>query len=405
MSEQRVVVVGAGLAGTQVAQTLRDEGFSGTITLVGDEHGLPYDRTKLSKEYLQGRVDLPGILLHPDEWYDAEHLTLLRGETVVAIDRGAKSVRLASGASLAYDWLVLATGAAPRRIPLLGGDLPGVMALRSLGDSDALRELFASGGRLAVIGAGWIGLEAAAAAVGAGMSVSVIAPNNQPLDRVLGPTIGEHFANLHRRNGVDLRLGTTARGILERDGRAAGVRTDAGDVEADAVLVAVGATPRVELAEHAGIEVDRGVLTDEHLVTNDPAVLAVGDIADAWNTTLQTRIRREHWDNAIRQGALAAGTVLGRGGVYDWLPYFYTDQFDLGMEYVGDSLPTDDVVVRGTLASGEFIAFWLRDGVVTAGMNVNVWDVNETLRGLVGRQVDPARLADPGVDLSELLTA
>lgn len=403
MSEQRVVVIGAGLAGTQLAQTLREEGFGGTVTLVGGEPELPYDRTKLSKDYLQGRVDLPGILLHPAEWYDAQQIGLLRDQTAVAIDRPAKTVRLADGTNLGYDWLVLATGAAPRRIPLPGGDLPGVMALRSLHDSDALRALLASAGRLAIVGAGWIGLEVAAAAIGAQMSVSVIAPNAQPLDSVLGPTIGEHFANLHRHNGVDLRLGTTARGVLDRGGRAGGVHTDAGDIEADAVLIATGATPRAELAARAGLDVAGGVLTDEHLVTSDPAILAVGDIAEAWNPTLRTRIRREHWDNAIRQGALAARTICGRGGSYDWQPYFYTDQYDLGMEYVGNNLPTDDVVLRGTLASGEFIAFWQRDGAVTAAMNVNVWDVSDVLRGLIGQRIDPARLRDPAVDLSDLL--
>ncbi|MEA5154250.1 NAD(P)/FAD-dependent oxidoreductase [Raineyella sp.] len=402
MSEQRIVVVGAGLAGAHVVQGLRAEGFTGPITMLGQEPELPYDRTKLSKEYLQGRLDRAGILLHDESWYAENGVGLRLGVVAASIDRVARTLRLADGEELAYDRLVLATGADSRRIPFPGADLPGVMTLRDLRESDALKELFAGGGHLGVIGAGWIGLEVAAAARQAGMTVTVVAPNEQPLDNILGPRIGAYFADLHVRNGIDLRMGVGAKGILERDGCAGGIVTDHGDIATDAVLVAVGAVPRVALAQQAGLEVHNGVLTDERMVTADPAILAVGDIANAYNTLLGERLRREHWDNALRQGALAARTILGLDGAYDWQPYFYTDQFDLGMEYVGNNLATDEPVVRGALESGEFIVFWQRDGVVTAAMNVNIWDVNDTLRTIVGQAVPAERLTDPAVDLSAL---
>ncbi|SDB82838.1 Reductase C-terminal [Raineyella antarctica] len=403
MSEHNVVVVGAGLGGAQVVQTLREEGFSGDVTLVGAEPELPYDRPKLSKEYLQGKLGRDEICLHRRDWYEQQGVRLIIGERVDSIDRTGHTVLLASGETLPYGHLVLATGAESRHLHMPGEDLPGVRTLRELAESDALREEFARGGRLAVIGAGWIGLEVAAAARMAGMDVTVVAPVPQPLSNILGERIGAYFADLHRRNGVDVRMEVGVESVLELDGRANGIRTDHGDIEANLVLLAVGAAPRLDLARAAGLEVDNGVLVDEKLRTADPAILAIGDIANAQNTLLGQRLRREHWDNALRQGALAARTIMGRGGTYDWLPYFFTDQFDLGMEYVGNNSPDDETLVRGSMDSGEFIVFWHRDGMVTASMNVNVWDVNDTLREIVGHPVEAERLADTSVELTDLV--
>lgn len=403
MSEQNVVVIGAGMSGGQVVTSLREEGFTGGITMVGSEPALPYDRSKLSKAYLQGEAELDEIVRHTRHWYGEQDVRVLLGETADSVDRAAHTVHLVSGETLPYDHLVLATGSGSRVLKLPGVDLPGVLTLRSLAESDALRETLAKGGRLAIIGAGWIGLEVAAAARLAGMEVTVVDPVAQPLANILGERIGAYFAELHRRNGVDLRMATGVEAILDSNGRAGGIRTDKGDIAADAVLMAVGAVPRVELAQQAGLEIDRGVVVDEHLRTSDPAILAVGDIANAHNTLLGLRLRREHWDNALRQGALAARTILGKDDVYDWLPYFFTDQFDLGMEYVGTNAPSDEPVIRGSLESGEFIVFWLRDGVVTAAMNVNIWDVTDVLRGIVGKSVDSDRLADPSVELTDLV--
>lgn len=403
MSGQNVVVVGAGLGGAHVVETLRTEGFTGSITMIGTEPELPYDRPKLSKEYLQGKVERAEIFLHGPDWYQQHDIRLKIGDTVDAIDRAGRTVRLASGQNLPYDHLVLATGADSRHLRMPGADLPGVTTLRELAESEALRDLFTKGGKLAVIGTGWIGLEVAAAARLAGMDVTAVAPVTQPLANIVGDRIGAHFADLHRRNGVDLRMGVAVQEVLEVRGRAGGIRTDQGDIAADAVLLAVGAVPRIQLADAAGLKIDNGVLVDEHMVTSDPAILAIGDIANAYHTTLRTRLRREHWDNAIRQGQLAARTILGQDAAYDWLPYFFTDQFDLGMEYVGNNAADDETVLRGTLESGEFIVFWRRDETVTAAMNVNIWDVNDDLRAVVGCRVDAARLADPDVPLTALV--
>ncbi|MDN5755165.1 MAG: FAD-dependent oxidoreductase [Micrococcaceae bacterium] len=395
------VIIGGGLAASHAAQTLREQGYSGSITLIADEATPPYERPPLSKEFLQGKQDAEAGVEHDAEWYAAHEVNLVLGGHASEIDRQRHVVRLDSGDEFPYGQLLLATGADSRHLDLPGTDLPGVMMLRRLGDAQILKDALAAGGRLAVVGAGWIGLEVAASARQAGMEVTVVAPNNTPLENVMGEKIGAHFAEVHRSNGVQLRLGTQVKGIIERDGRAAGLDTSDGEVPADVVLIAIGAVPATSLAEAAGLETDNGVLVDGSLRTSDPDILAAGDLANAVNTKLG-RLRVEHWDNAIRQGELAAKTILKHADRYDWLPYFFTDQFDLGMEYVGHAGPGAQAVVRGSLDSGEFIAFWLEEGVVTAAMNVNIWDVNDTLRSIVGRTVAEERLADTGVELADL---
>ncbi|MGV1007978.1 MAG: NAD(P)/FAD-dependent oxidoreductase [Dermatophilaceae bacterium] len=403
MTEQvGCVVLGAGLAGANVVQGLREGGYDRPITLVGDEPERPYERPSLSKAYLQGTEERAGLFVHDEAWYAAHQVDTRFGTTARAIDRGSKLVHLDGAAQLPYQQLVLTTGATPRALDVPGFGLAGVHTVRRIGDSDALRAAFAAGPRVVVVGAGWIGLEVAAAARAAGCEVTVLEYAGRPLERVLGPRLGEHFAALHRANGVDLRTGVSVTAIEGSTGRVVGVRTDAGLVPADLVVVGVGAAPNTQLAAAAGLPVDNGILVDEQLRCEDPAVYAAGDVANALHAGLGRRLRVEHWDNAIRQGRLAAAVILGRPQRYDWQPYFFTDQFDLGMEYVGHSDPGDDVVVRGDTAGGEFVAFWMRDGALTAAMNVNVWDVNDVLRELLGRTVDPARLADPGIELSAL---
>jgi len=403
MTKSGVVVVGGGLAGAKVVQTLREEGYEGAVTLVGEEADRPYERPPLSKEYLQRRKPIDQAFVHPEDWYAEHDVDLRLGQPVVAIDRDRREVALSDGERLPYAHLVLATGSVPRTLPLPGGDLRGVHTLRRIADSDALRTAFAQGGHLVVIGGGWIGLEVAAAARRAGLDVSVLEAGPQPLLRVLGEEMAKYFAALHRKYGVHLRTGASVSRILGEDGRVTGVEVDGQVLPADVVVVGVGAAPASTLAEEAGLEVDNGILVDARLCTADPVVLAVGDVANATNTALGRRVRVEHWDNAKRQGKLAARVILGHPGTYDWQPYFYTDQFDLGMEYVGLGSEDDSLVVRGKLETGEFLAFWVGvDGVLTAAMNVNVWDVNEDLRALLGRRLDPARLADPDRALSEV---
>jgi 3-phenylpropionate/trans-cinnamate dioxygenase ferredoxin reductase subunit len=321
---------------------------------------------------------------------------------MVSVDPARSSVRLASGETLPYRHLVLATGATPRSLPLPGIDHDGVHTLRRIGDADALREEMTEGCRVVVIGAGWIGLEVAAAARLAGAEVTVLESSLVPLQRVLGDRLGRYFGDLHRRHGVDLRPGSTVSAIIGEHHQVTGVLTPDELLPADVVVVGVGVTPNTALAADAGLVVDNGVAVDERLRTSNPAILAAGDVANAFHTTLGRRVRVEHWDNAIRQGRLAADTVLGRDAVYDWQPYFYTDQYDLGMEYVGLGQADDDVVVRGDLDGGAFLAFWTKDDVVTAAMHVNVWDVVETLREVVGRKIPADRIADESVPLDQL---
>ena len=300
---------------------------------------------------------------------------------------------------LTYDKAVLATGARPRVLDIPGAEL--ARTLRRVEDSEALRESIGSSSSMVVIGGGWIGLEVTAAAREAGVDVVVLEAAPMPLQRALGDEIAGYFAELHRKHGVDLRTST---GVDSISGSGPFTVTAGGDeLAADLVLMGVGAVPNTELAEAAGLTVDNGVVVDERFTTSDPDVLAIGDVARARNTALDESVRVEHWDNAIKQGRAVAKVLLGQDVVYDWQPYFYTDQYDLGMEYVGYSDPSHDVVVRGDRSTGEFVAFWLDGQRLTAGMNVNVWDVNDDIRALCGRTVDRERLADPDVPLNALM--
>jgi 3-phenylpropionate/trans-cinnamate dioxygenase ferredoxin reductase component len=400
------VIVGAGMAGGKAAETLREEGFDGRIVLLGAEPDRPYERPPLSKDYLRGEAERETIYLQEDASWYAGHDVELRASTVVeSLDVGANAVVLGDGERVDYDALLLTTGAEPRRLPVPGADLAGVHVLRTVGDSDALREVLDAGGRLVVVGAGWIGCEAAASASQRGMEVTVIEPQSVPLERVLGPQLGAFYRDVHLDHGVELRLGDGVEAI-EGSGRAERVRTTNGAiVECDAVLIGVGVAPRTELAEGV-LDVDNGILVDAGLRASVDGVFAAGDVANH-DHPLLGRLRVEHWANALEQGPAAARAMLGQDLAYERVPYFFSDQYDVGMEYAGHSAPGDEVVFRGDPAAREFIAFWVRDGRVTAGMNVNVWDVNETVQDLVraglgGATVDPVRLSDPEVPLAEL---
>ncbi|MGH3280952.1 MAG: NAD(P)/FAD-dependent oxidoreductase [Trebonia sp.] len=402
------VIVGAGLAGAKAAEALRDQGFDGRIALIGDETERPYERPPLSKGYLQAKQDREKMFVHPAGWYEQRRVELRLGARAAALDRGRKIVTLAGGETVGYDKLLLATGAVPRRLSVPGADLDGVHYLRRIGDCDAIRQRFRTARRIAFVGAGWIGLEVAAAARDAGVEATVLEADRLPLLRVLGPRIAAVFAGLHREHGVDLRLGAQVTEISGDAGKLTGVRlADGTFVAADAVVVGIGAAPNTALAADAGLDVGDGILVDASLRTSDPDVYAAGDVANALHPLLGKRIRVEHWANALHQPEVAAASMLGGDALYDRVPYFYTDQYDLGMEYAGYTEPAgyDDVVVRGDLAGREFIAFWLAGGRVLAGMNVNVWDVSDSVQRLIrsGRVVDPAALADPHVPLDRLL--
>lgn len=404
MSSRTFIIVGASLAGAKAAEELRERGFDGRVVLIGAEPERPYERPPLTKEYLRGEAERATAYVHDEGFYADRDIELLTGTTVTAIDPGAARITLADGRELAYDRLLLATGAEPRRIPVPGAELEGVHLLRTLADCDALRERLDRGGRVAVVGAGWIGSEFAASARQRGLEVTVIDPVQLPNARIFGDEIGAFYRDVHAGHGVELLLGDGVE-AFEGDGAVARVRTGGGrTVACDFAVVGIGVTPRVELARAAGLDVDDGVLVDERLETSAPGIFAAGDVASHRHPRYGTRIRVEHWANALKQGPAAARAMLGEPGGYDAIPYFFSDQYDVGMEYSGYAPQWDEVVFRGDPAGGEFVAFWLREGRVAAGMNVNVWDVNEHVQALIrsDRAIDPAALADPDTPLDAL---
>jgi 3-phenylpropionate/trans-cinnamate dioxygenase ferredoxin reductase subunit len=401
------VIVGGGLAAAKGAEALRSQGFDGRLVLLGGEPHAPYERPPLSKDYLQGKTPREKVFAHAHHWYAEHDVDLRSGQFVTGLDRSGRAVRLADGSVIGYDKLLLTTGASPRKLQVPGADASGVHYLRTLDDSDALRATLATISRLVVIGAGWIGLEVTAAARLAGVEVTVVETAELPLLRVLGPEVAQVFADLHLQHGVDFRFNASLAEILHENGTATGVRLgDGTTIAADAVLVAVGATPNVQLGEAAGLHVDNGIVVDAALRTTDPNIFAAGDVANAFHPFFERQIRVEHWANARQQPKAAASSMLGKEASYDELPYFYTDQYELSMEYVGFVDPDDDdrIVFRGDVAGREFIAFWLSNDRVVAGMNVNVWDVVDPIKTLIRSRaaISATQLADTGIALTDL---
>jgi 3-phenylpropionate/trans-cinnamate dioxygenase ferredoxin reductase subunit len=400
-TDNTFAIVGAGLAGAKAAETLRQQGFDGRLVLLGAEPERPYERPPLSKEYLRGEAEHEPPFVHEVGFYAEHRIDLRVGENVVRLDPARRELALGSGERLNYDRLLLAMGSTPRRLSIPGSELEGVHYLRTVGDSDALRARLDAGGRLVIVGAGWIGCEVAASARQRGVEVTLIAPHSVPFERVLGAEVGAIYRDLHVDHGVEMLLGTAVT-AFEGAGKVERVRTQDGrTIESDAVVVGIGATPRAMLAAAAGLAVDNGILVNERLETSVPGIFAAGDVANQLHPSLG-RLRVEHWDNALQQGPAAALSMLGSNESYARVPYFFSDQYEVGMEYSGHATDWDRVVFRGDPAAREFIAFWLREGHVLAGMNVNVWDVAETIQAMVGRPVDERRLADPDVPLEQV---
>lgn len=390
-----IVVVGGGLAGANAVQELRDHGYGGDLTLIGAERHLPYERPPLSKGLLLGTEDVKSIFVHDHEWYADQQVDLRVGTSVTELDLDRGHVH-AGGDQISYDRLLLANGAQPRRLPLLdSADFP-VLYLRTLEDANDLKSRLS--GHVLIIGAGWIGLEVAAAARQTGATVTVIENAALPLLGALGPELAPVFADLHRKHGVDLRLNTSIDTLRGSEV----ILTDGYHLSPDLVVVGIGAAPDVELAERAGLATDNGVLVDARLRTNDPHVYAAGDLANHDHPTLG-RIRVEHWDNAIEQGKHAARVMLGSDDPYTRQPYFYTDQYDLGLEYVGHVGPAgyDEVIVRGDLDGPILTAFWIVNNRVVAGMHINDWDAIEPIKRIVGQQAS-AQIRDPNTELAAI---
>jgi 3-phenylpropionate/trans-cinnamate dioxygenase ferredoxin reductase subunit len=401
------VIVGAGLAGAKAAETLREQGFDDRLVLVGDEHEQPYERPPLSKQYLSGAAPRDDAHVHARKFYADNEIELVAGVRATALDPRERRVTLADGRALAYDRLLIATGSVPRRPPIPGVELAGVHTLRTLPDADALRRGIGSGTRVAIVGAGWIGCEVAASARTLGADVTLIGRAETPLEAVLGRELGALFAALHEGQGV--RLTRERVDAIEGGERAERLRlADGSVIECDLVVIGVGVTPDTRLAEAAGLECDDGIVADASLRTSAPDVFAAGDVASAFHPRYGRRLRVEHWANALNQGVVVAHSMLGRGRPYTRLPYFFTDQYDLGMEYIGLHAPTDRLVLRGKPESRRLHAFWLDAGSrITAGMHVNQWDTIEPIERMIEGDVvaDPARLADAGVPLDVVADA
>lgn len=412
MADEQIVIVGASLAGATAAETLRTDGWSGGVVLIGTEQSLPYERPPLSKDVLLGKAETGSAQLHDQQWYDDNTIDLRLGTTVTAIDPAAHTVTLDDGSQVPYGKLLIATGSRVRELDVPGADLPGVHYLRTAEESQALNEAYAAKPRVVVVGAGWIGLEAASAARERGCEVTVVEPQSTALAAVLGEQVGELFAEFHRQHGVQFQFGTGVEGFEGTD-KVTGVRTSKGEViPADLVIVGVGVRPNTELAEAAGIEVatpdnGSGIVTGPDLRTSVADVYAAGDVVRWDHPLLGRSVRVEHWQNAKDTGKSAAKSMLGQDVSHDAIPFFFTDQFDLGMEYVGE-LPRGasyQVVLRGDPKSGAYVAFWLDDDRhVLAGMHVNTWGATDPIRDLIrsGQQVDPARLSDTSIELSEV---
>jgi 3-phenylpropionate/trans-cinnamate dioxygenase ferredoxin reductase subunit len=402
---QTFVIVGASLTGAKAAQELRDQGFDGRVVLIGDEQELPYERPPLTKDYLRGEQPREKARVHEEGFYEEHDIELLTGVTVTAIKPAEQRILVDGDREFGYDRLLIATGAEPRKIDIAGADLDGVHYLRTLADCDVLRERIDTGGKVVVIGAGWIGSEFAASARQRGLDVTVIEPATVPLARVLGNELGAFYRDVHETHGVEMRMQTGVEAFEGSESVAAVRTSDGQSIACDFVVVGVGVIPRTQLADAAGAKIENGIVVNQQLRTTLPDVFAAGDVANAWHPFFKRNIRVEHWANALNQGPAAAQAMLGQDVCYDRIPYFFSDQYDVGMEYSGYATEWDEVIYRGAVADGEFIAFWLKDQRVIAGMNVNVWDVNEQVQALIRsrQEINPAALRDEDTPLGELV--
>jgi 3-phenylpropionate/trans-cinnamate dioxygenase ferredoxin reductase subunit len=400
-----LAIVGGSLAGAKAAEGARRAGFDGRVVLLREESESPYSRPPLSKGVLRGEMGLEAARIHDDSFYVDNAIEIVVDD-VLGLDTAGRAVELASGAVIPFDTAVLATGAAPRVLDVPGADLDCVHYLRTSDDAVRLRDALRAAKRAVVIGAGWIGTEVAASARQIGVDVTVVAPGQVPLQRVLGVKIGAVFGQLHEANGVTLRMGSHVAELRGAKQVESLVLNDGSVESADLVVVAIGVTPRTELADVAtGLRVDNGIVVDQFLETSVPGIYAAGDIANAWHPHYQQYIRVEHWANARNQGLTAGRNAAGNHDPYELLPHFFSDQYDVGLEYVGHSGTDDQVVVRGDAASREFVAFWHHGGIVTAAMSVNVPGVEDDLMRIVTarKKVDVERLTSPSHALSELV--
>lgn len=407
METERVVIVGASHASAQLCASLRQNGWTGEILLIGDEPSLPYQRPPLSKTYLSGTTTLADLLIRKPEYYDKEQVVFRHGR-VTGIDRVAQHVRLEDGDTLGYDKLVLCSGARPRPLSIPGMSLTGVHYLRDAADIEAIRRSLATVERAVIIGAGYIGLEAAASLRKLGIAVAVLEVADRVLQRVTAPAVSAFYDRVHREEGVDIRLGVGAV-ALEGDGRVSSVRLADGDaLVAELVIVGVGVVPNVELAQDAGLAVENGIVIDAHGRTEDPKVFAAGDCANYFDARYDRRLRLESVPSAVEHAKAVAGTICGKEKTISALPWFWSDQYDLKLQIAGLNTGYDDVVLRGDPATGRaFSCFYLAEGKLIAADCVNrPQDFMFSKRAIAeGLSPDRSSLADPEMPLAQLLSA
>ena len=401
--DRTFVVVGANLCGGTAVHTLRQEGFDGRIVLVGEEPDLPYERPPLSKEYLRGEQSRDALFLQPSSWYEENRVELRLGTRAVAIDPVERTVELSDGDRVGYEAVLLASGGRPRKLP--GEPIERVLYLRTVDDADRIRSELTGGQHLVVVGAGFIGAEVAASARTLGLEVTCLEVLDVPLERALGKEMGRLYAEIHREHGVDLRTGEGVQSMEQTDGGVVVQTTQGAAIEGDAVVVGVGIEPNVELGESAGARIDNGLVVDQFCRTTIEGVFAAGDVANHWHPVFERHVRVEHFDNAIKHGSAAARNMMGRDEPYDDPHWFWSDQYEHNLQYAGFAARWDEIVVRGSTETRNFVAFYLSDGVVLAALGLNRGkDVRRAMKLIRAKaRPDPMLLRDEDVDLRKIV--
>ncbi len=399
-----VVIIGAGHAAGQAAASLRQAKYEGPITLVGDEPHIPYQRPPLSKAYLKGSQEADKVYLRGEKFYADKQIDLKLGVFATAIDRQNKKISLATGETLDYEHLLISTGSRPRKLSIAGSDLPGIHYLRTMDDVDGIRDGMQPGANLVIVGGGYIGLEVASVGIELGLNVHVLEMEERILQRVTTAEMSAYYHNLHSTRGVHIHTETGVTGF-SGDGKVEQVLCGDRSFAADIVIVGIGIIPNVELAEEAGLKCDNGIVVDQHCRTSDPFIYAAGDCCNHPNPLLKRRLRLESVPNAMDQARVSTANMLGDEKIYAAIPWFWSDQYELKLQMVGFSADGDSQVVRGDMASDQFAVFYLKDGAVVAADAVNSPKEFMLCKQLIGKQADPAVLADTAADLKSLLTA
>jgi 3-phenylpropionate/trans-cinnamate dioxygenase ferredoxin reductase component len=401
------VVVGSSLAGGTAAATLREEGFDGRVILIGEEPQAPYERPPLSKEYLRGEQPFEDALVRPRDFYASNDIDTLFGTRATRLNPVDKTIELSGSDRVRYDKVLIATGSRNRRLPIPGLDLEGVYGLRTVEDCDRIRGEIRPGRRAAVVGMGFIGSEIASSLRQLGVEVVVIEAGKVPLHRVLGEEVGRIMEHIHRDHGVDMIFEEQVSGFEGR-GRVERIVTQSGRrIECDFAVVGVGVEPVVDVVMGSGIEVDNGLVVDEYCRTNAEGVFAAGDVTNHYHPIFKQRMRVEHWHNALNQGAAAARNMIGMGSVYDGIHWFWSDQYDYNLQYVGFHKDWDKLVVRGSLENRDFIAFYVKDGLIAAAIGMNRGrDIRRATALIKARAaVETNQLRDDDVDLRKLVAS